>query len=355
MQELKNKHNGRTNNEIFISPFSPFFLTYDKFTFSGAKLRPNYKKYSLFLSKSLKRPQFRVGFCVVIKAFILTIILLISSARAESPNEKIDDLIRGAPSDKITYFSAYFLGYNSTLGPLGEGNLDIFDKDPLFSFSDFDCTTFVETILALTFSKDLDSFYSNLINIRYKDGKISFKNRNHFISVDWIPNNTKLGFLEDVTTQIGPSNLSKTMIDKKGWYEKLNISILGGQDNLSVFEKEELLKLLKSEGKEFSPVLAQIPYINIAYIIDHPQVLDKIPNGSILNIVRDNWDLSSTIGTHLDVSHQGFAIRKNKILFYRHASLEFGKILDVPLLQYLEKYLGGSVPVGINIQKIPMN
>jgi hypothetical protein len=69
-------------------------------------------------------------------------------------------------------------------------------------------------------------------------------------------------------------------------------------------------------------------------------------------MVRPNLDLTSTIGTHLNVTHQGFAIWKDGFLIYRHASLEFGKVMDTPLLQYLGKYTLGGRKVGINVQKI---
>jgi hypothetical protein len=86
-----------------------------------------------------------------------------------------------------------------------------------------------------------------------------------------------------------------------------------------------------------------------------PQILEKIPDGSIISIVRLNWDLTPSIGTYLDVSHQGLAVWKNGILIYRHASLEFTKVLDVPLIKYLERFVGNEDKVGINIQKILIN
>ena len=292
----------------------------------------------------------------MIKRLIILILLVFPPiGRAFEEVVKIQELLSDAQflnhNEKVSFLSAYFVGKNSRLGPLGEVNYDIFDRDPLYSFSDFDCTTFVETIMALSLSKDMDDFYSNIIKIRYEYGKISFKSRNHFISLDWIPNNTALGLLKDITDQISPSEESSALIDKKNWYKKLTLSNISRED-LSEEEKFTLLKQLRSLGENFIPTLAKIRYIEFTSIYDNPLILNSIPNGSIISIVKPNWDLTESIGTHLNVSHQGLAIWKDGALFYRHASLQFGKVMDTPMLQFLYKYKENSGNGGINIQKI---
>lgn len=257
-----------------------------------------------------------------------------------------------SPQEKIPFFSSYFIGSRAELGPLGEGNEDLYDRDPLYSLTVFDCTTFVETVMALSLSENIDDFLPNLIKIRYENGKISFKNRNHFISLDWIPNNTVSGFLKDVTSEIGPAQVANAIIDKKNWYKKLNLSNIKGRDDLSQEDKLVLLESLRSLGEDFTPLSAKILFIDLNLIFKNPKILNSIPNGAIISIIKPNWDLTSTIGTHLNVSHQGIAIWKDGSLFYRHASLEFEKVMDAPFLKYLEKYMINSGTVGINIQKI---
>lgn len=310
-----------------------------------------------FTSNSLKKTDFRVIFCVVIKKLIFLIFLVfpiigVPSDRVSNIRTLLRDVQELSPEEKIASISSYFIGSNSTLGPLGEGDFDIFDKDPLYSFSDFDCTTYVETIMALSLSKDFEDFYSNLINIRYENGIVDFKHRNHFISLDWIPNNTAEGFLTDITDQIGPAQLAIASIDKKNWFKKLDISNLGGREDLSQEDKITLVNQLRTLGEDFVPTLAKIPFIEITSILKNPQILNSIPNGSIISMVRPNLDLTSTIGTHLNVTHQGIALWKDGSLIYRHASLEFGKVMDTPLLHYLGKYTLDGRKVGINVQKI---
>ena len=72
---------------------------------------------------------------------------------------------------------AEYLGTKYVLNPLGEGKAP--DTDPLFRTDAFDCSTFVETVLA-------DGDLNKLNKIRYKDEKIDFLNRNHFVETDWL-------------------------------------------------------------------------------------------------------------------------------------------------------------------------
>ena len=57
------------------------------------------------------------------------------------------------------------------------------------------------------------------------------------------------------------------------------------------------------------------------------------------------------IGTSLNISHLGFAIWSNKKLYFRQASSQYGKIVDVPLIDYLQEQTRTSPTIkGINIQ-----
>ena len=51
-----------------------------------------------------------------------------------------------------------------------------------YSFSDFDCVTYVENVLALYYSEGSNAkFIENLIKIRYND-TVSYENRNHYLT-----------------------------------------------------------------------------------------------------------------------------------------------------------------------------
>ena len=115
-----------------------------------------------------------------------------------------ENVFADSVNNKILSISSKLLDNPYLLNPLGEeGGID---KDPLFREDFFDCLTFVETVLAKSFSngKDIISFMNK---IRYKDGVVSFETRNHFQNPDWIKNNKNL---ENVSDEISKFILNKT-------------------------------------------------------------------------------------------------------------------------------------------------
>lgn len=62
----------------------------------------------------------------------------------------------------------------------------------------FDCTTYLQTVLAIALSKTLDEFLNNLREIRYRDGKISYQTRLHY-TINWAAYQISRGLLTDLT------------------------------------------------------------------------------------------------------------------------------------------------------------
>ena len=134
-------------------------------------------------------------------------------------------------AQRVEAVSELFLGVPYKLGSLGEGPDGEFDRDPLIRFDAFDCTTFVETVMALSLDSDLDSAVRTLQKIRYKDGQIGYATRNHFIELDWVPNNVRAGYLHDITSDVAGRNTVKVhkTISKRKWYlRKSLVSLEGG-------------------------------------------------------------------------------------------------------------------------------
>jgi len=69
---------------------------------------------------------------------------------------------------RIAYFSHALLNRPYVLGPLGEGTKALYDREPLYRNDVFDCTTFVETVLALSLSNNVNQFKEKMNHIRYK-------------------------------------------------------------------------------------------------------------------------------------------------------------------------------------------
>jgi len=82
------------------------------------------------------------------------------------------------------------------------------------------------------------------------------------------------------------------------------------------------------------------------------RIQKQIPDGSIIEIVRPNWDLTKEIGTHLHISHLGFAFRTHQGLVFRNASSTLHKVADVPLDQYLQEASKNPTIKGIMVLKV---
>ncbi|WP_240009562.1 N-acetylmuramoyl-L-alanine amidase-like domain-containing protein [Marinomonas algicola] len=271
-------------------------------------------------------------------------------------NDKASKLVALPRHLKIEYLSATLLGSPYVDGSLGEGDQGKYDKDPLVRFDVFDCTTYVEAVLAGAISTSPDEFMQNLIKLRYKAGDVSFVTRNHFPSLDWIPNNKS--HLMDITDQIAGKfvKIANTVIDKPAWYEKMTVDRLSCPDETSI-TCNALLQQLQAEGKTFRPETVATPYVPLTALYLNNKtanlaLLDRIPSGSVINMVRPNWDIKKWIGTNMNISHQSIAIRHGDTLFLRHASQTHKRVIDVHFLEYFSEYDETSSLKGFNVQAL---
>ena len=264
-------------------------------------------------------------------------------------------------SSRIEFISAKLLGKSYLLGSLGEGGNGEFDQSPLYRIDAFDCQTFVETVMALALAQNFVTFKQYMHRIRYKDGKVSFFHRNHFTCLDWNKNNQRQGYLQDITLSLHNKTYqsvavwAQTMINRSSWYQYLS-----SDNNISkklVKNQAQRSKFLKQSSKYLSMEVSVIPYIALTTLIDtqgrvNNYLLKQIPHAAIIEIIRPNWDLTKIIGTHLNVSHLGFAIWKNDVLYFREASSNKGYIVDYPFLAYILEAKRSATIKGINIQVI---
>jgi hypothetical protein len=268
--------------------------------------------------------------------------------------------------EKIIKASSLFLGKPYNLGALGEGPVGKLDQDPLYRTDSFDCMTFVSTVLALVNSANLQEFKNNIKKINYKNGNVAYFKRNHFTNIDWNKNNQYNNFLEDYTNKLIDENgkiiaeVSTTIINRPSWYLQktaANIKLLTKPNKDSV---QNLLSSLHDFSLQTSPVKSKIYFLPLNKLFSadktpHQYLFNQISSGSVIEIVRPKWNLKNEIGTDLDVSHMGIALRINNNLIFREASSseKFGeKVIDVPLIEYLQNCLSNQTIKGINVQKI---
>lgn len=285
-------------------------------------------------------------------------LLCIPTAFAGPREEAADILLRfkdeTSTVKRLDMISKIFLGlpYGKG-GPLGEGPEGKYDQDPLYRFDTFDCTTYVETIMALALARDVNEFEVHQDKIRYIDGNVDYFMRNHFTDLQWIPFNVQNGYMKEITEEVVvPSEIkiAEALINYSGWVLSHKIEQIV-VPMATTAEKKIILEELKSHASEFQSEIARVPYIEINRIIANPKLLSNIQSGTIVNFVRPNWDLTEAAGTHQNISHQGFLFRIKGILYLRHASTS-GKVEELPFLDYLKRFQNHATLKGIHLMKL---
>jgi hypothetical protein len=208
---------------------------------------------------------------------------------------EIDELIRKVNSeissvkDRIQYYSERGKGTPYLIFCLGEGPHGKWDKDPLVDFSRTDCMVFCEHILALSIANSYEDFFNKLQKIRYKNGQIDFRTRNHFTLADWLPNNQWL--LYDATEEIG-RGLTRVM--KKRIDRRKMLARAGCTDTTDV-----------------PP--AEVRSIHFIPAESLPQIASRLEGGEIVSIVTSRPGIFS--------AHMGIIVRDRfGNLLFRHAS-----------------------------------
>jgi hypothetical protein len=102
---------------------------------------------------------------------------------------------------------------------------------------------------------------------------------------------------------------------------------------------------------QYQPTSSQLEYLPINTLVAKPNVLKLIPNGTVVNFVRPNWDLTDTLGMHINVSHQGLIFQRKQGPILRHASTT-GLVTEIALLDYLKKYVDHPTMKGIHLLKV---
>lgn len=262
--------------------------------------------------------------------------------------------------ESLEIVSAHFLGRKYQLGPLGEGNLGKYNQNPLFRLDRFDCTTLIETTMALATAKTSKDFEMQINRIRYHHAQMSYVDRNHFPELDWIPNNERAGLIRDITAEVaspGKAEIAHGLINKPAWYAHKQISEVI-VPSAPLAQKQKLLSELRNEGANFRPETASLPYLGFDSLFKgknpnfpNEELLGKIPSGTIVNLVREKWYLPKA-GTELLISHQGLAIRKKDALYFRNASSSDAVVEDLPFAAYLAELIHNPTVVGINLLEV---
>lgn len=194
----------------------------------------------------------------------------------------------------------------------------------IVQFRLFDCTTFLETTLALalawhelgdkkTHSAHDAAFRSYLTRLRYRNGRIDgYASRLHYFS-DWLRDNERKGLLTDVTGDLGGMTVSKPV------------------------------SYMTASPHKYPPLRDQATYRQIAQTEADlsRQSFRFIPKNQIRAIERNLREgdiiMLTAARPGLDMKHVGLVVWQNDRPHLLHASSEYGEvtITEQPLADYV--------------------
>ena len=195
----------------------------------------------------------------------------------------------GFAHSRIDLLSRHFLGYPYQPNPLigSSDTREVFTA----SFDGFDCVTYIETILALARASDVDDFVEWLRKIRYEEGRIQWKRRNHYMT-QWIRNNVREGLLRPVTMPAVPTH-----------------------------SRERILSVVPGLAAQRTHVKC-VPKTAVQRVASHLQ------SGDLIFFVSTR--------RNLDMFHAGIIVHDGKRVLMRHASRSRGFIVEQELREFLK-------------------
>lgn len=154
----------------------------------------------------------------------------------------------------------------------------------------FDCVTYVETVIARSYSHNAKDYGLFLRRIRYQSGRVDWKRRNHYMT-NWIRNNARAGLVRQL--DFGTASITKQ-------------------------RQLDMVPGLPPQKQRFSCV--------------PKRGLGKIAN----DIQSGDLIFFASTRPHLDVYHCGIVIRDGERLLMRHASRSQGGVVEQELSNFLK-------------------
>lgn len=239
----------------------------------------------------------------------------------------------------------------STASTYHEGALHL-DQAPVYRLDQFDCQTFVQTLLALLHANHLNEFETAYIKTAYgayrdkNANEIHNYNRNHFIEGDFNRENASLHWLQNVTSNGRLKDMTKNIVfnlSRKKWFlykSTMNhplirvFTVENAKEMINYFN-QFYLHLNKSF---FISEKIRIDYLPKALLVNQ-DIINAIPTPSIIEIVHDpeRWKVNGVpikfkLGTALSISHLGILYRetfnKNAVIYYHISCANNNELLN---------------------------
>ena len=210
-------------------------------------------------------------------------------------NAEIDSVLRVnaqkdlSITDRINLYSEMFLETPYSWTPTGDGPDALLETYPLVNFQLTNCMVYCEHVLALSISDSWDNFFNNLQQIRYRDGIIGMRTRNHYTMADWLPENSWI--LDDVSAEVGgeyTASMTRTISHENFFRRK-------GIKDLRYVKHDRTIT---------------VEYVPMEHMKD---VKSRVKNGDIVAMLFANED-------NVFSAHMLMIVEKDGDLYFREAS-----------------------------------
>ena len=259
----------------------------------------------------------------------------------EDPRTKVQTLLASTDlkdtNERTAYFSSKLLGTRYRFNTFGEGPQADLHYALRYQFFNLDCVTFVELVMALAMSNDLESFEKSLFLIRYQNSKISYETRNHFLETDWLKNveNKKIAKLWKPKVELKTKQVTLNgFVDKSNWYLKRLPDI-----KPKVLSDEAAQAKLEEFASRTGKIKFKLKYFKRPKDGFNPSFYKAIPSGAIIVFLyMPAQNLTEIVGSPYYVRHMGFIIQNPDLTILRSASAVYTnrKVIDENLPDYIE-------------------
>lgn len=274
------------------------------------------------------------------KRIILGLLLLVWSGvglqaltYTKQDSLRVVELLRdGAQQPRGTNLMLYF-GHRLLDVPYVGKTLEVNPKEELVvNLRQLDCTTFVETVLALTLTtsaggKTWDDYCRALTRIRYRGGEMQgYVSRNHYFS-QWIESNVALGIVAERKAKPAGNYFPFTAI------QRIDVHYMSQHPDLYPMLNGKQYDIDRIRRYEEEINGTTVRYIPSRLLNRDRKTLRYVEDGDILALVtsRDGLDIS-----HVGIAEWG---SDGKLHLLNASSIHKKVVLDnVPLYDYMMKY-----------------
>lgn len=215
-----------------------------------------------------------------------------------------------AMEDRLREISGQFLGKAYLASPLGEGQG--IDPDPLIRFDAFDCTTYVETVMAMSLSRSKQDVLPILNHIRYSKGQVDFNSRRHLPAFQWLDELTDKQVLMDVTAGLGH-----------------DIAYLEQQISPYAWSNRQWRIVPQLPASSIPSKKLQLPYIPLHNILP---ALGDFSQPAVLSVVKFPRDDAPIL-----VSHHALLFHIDDQKRVRHASPDKNAVVEESLESFVKR------------------